>query len=236
MSYEEEEYEWVPKTKLGKLVSKGEIKNMHDALITGLPLKEHQIVDALLPGMEDEVLDVNMVQRMTDSGRRVRFSIITVVGNSDGYVGIGIAKGKEVGPTIKKSISVAKLNVLAIRRGCGSWECGCGQPHSLPFEVTGRSASARVTLKPAPRGVGLALGDVVKHVMRLSGVKDAWGFAKGQTRTTINYAQAAYNALRVTVSTRITPEQLLKLNIKEGAIMQLAVSPSDIPAVIAVKE
>jgi small subunit ribosomal protein S5 len=154
-------------------VKKGEIRSIHDALESGLPLRETQIVDMLLPGLADEVLNVNMVQRMTDSGRRVRFAIMTVVGNNDGYVGLGATKGKEVGPAIRKCIEVAKLNLIEIRRGCGSWECGCGKPHTLPFEVTGRCGSVRVTFRPAPRGVGLAVGEVAQHVLRMAGIEDA---------------------------------------------------------------
>ncbi|MCI4346893.1 MAG: hypothetical protein L3K07_09120, partial [Thermoplasmata archaeon] len=61
---------WVPRTELGRRVSSGEITTMSEALRTGLPVREAGIVDRLLPGLHDEVLDVNMVQRMTDSGRR----------------------------------------------------------------------------------------------------------------------------------------------------------------------
>ena len=93
-----------------------------------------------------------MVQRMTDSGRRVRFGVTCAVGNADGFIGVGRAKGKEVGPTIRKAIDNAKLNMIEIKRGCGSWECGCGKPHTLPFEVIGRCGSVTVGLKPAPRG------------------------------------------------------------------------------------
>jgi small subunit ribosomal protein S5 len=209
---------WVPKTRLGKLVEKGEIKSMADALSSRLPLREPEIVDILLPDLEDEVLDVNMVQRMTDSGRRVRFAITTVVGNSNGYVGLGKAKGKEVGPTIRKAIDNAKLNIIEVKRGCGSWECGCGGPHSLPFEVSGKMGSVRVTFKPAPRGIALAVGDVAKPVLRLAGVKDAWAFTKGHTKTTANYAQAAFEALKKTAEMRILAYQQDKMNIITGMI------------------
>ena len=60
---------WVPQTRLGKQVADGEIDSMRGALNAGLPLKEPEIVDQLVPDLEDEVLDINMVQRMTDSGR-----------------------------------------------------------------------------------------------------------------------------------------------------------------------
>jgi len=208
--------DWEPKTRLGKMVKEGKITNMSDALNTRLPLREPEIVDILLPDMEDEVLDVNMVQRMTDSGRRVRFAITVVVGNGDGFVGLGRVRGKEVGPSIRKAIDVAKLNIIEVKRGCGSWECGCGEPHSMPFAVSGKSGSVRVTFKPAPRGVTLAVGDVSKHVLRMAGVEDAWGFAKGHTKTTVNYAVAAFEALRSSARMRVSPEQEEKLKIRSG--------------------
>ena len=59
---------WEPRTRLGRKVAEDEITAMGDALQSGFPLKEPEIIDQLLPGLEDEVLDINMVQRMTDSG------------------------------------------------------------------------------------------------------------------------------------------------------------------------
>ncbi|HEQ78691.1 MAG TPA: 30S ribosomal protein S5 [Euryarchaeota archaeon] len=211
--------DWNPRTRLGKMVQKGEVTTMGEALRTGLPLREAEIVDVLLPDMEDEVLDVNMVQRMTDSGRRVSFTVVTVVGNGDGYVGVAKAKGKEVGPTIRKAIDVAKLNIIEIRRGCGSWECGCGTPHSLPFAHSGKSSSVEVDIKPAPRGIGLAVADVPKQILLKAGVKDAWGFSRGHTRTTINYAFATFNALKYGSSMRVTGGQSISLNIATGPVM-----------------
>ena len=209
---------WAPTTRLGRLVQSGEIKSMSDALASRLPLREAQIVDALLPGLEDEVLDVNMVQRMTDSGRRVRFSITVAVGNSNGFVGLGQFEGKEVGPSIRKAIDAAKLKIIEVRRGCGSWECGCYTPHSLPITMLGKSGSTEVLLRPAPRGVGLATGNVAKHVLRLAGVKDIWALTRGQSRTTVNYAKATFNGLANVSKFKISHEQLERLKIKTGSV------------------
>jgi len=211
------EIDWEPKTKLGRLVKSGEIRTMGEALRTGLPLKEPEIVDMLLPDLKDEILDVNMVQRMTDSGRRVKFAITAVVGNEDGYVGLGHAKGKEVGASIRKAIENAKLNIIEIRRGCGSWECRCGKPHTLPFAVKGKCGSVEVYFKPAPQGLGLVAGDVAKKILRLAGVKDIWAFTRGTTRTTVNYAQAVYNALKKNAEVRLTEEEIKRLNIISGS-------------------
>jgi len=209
--------EWVPRTTLGKLVLNGDLTTLGEGLATGLPLREPEIVDILLPELEDEVLDVNMVQRMTDSGRRVNFAITCVVGNRDGFVGLGRSRGKEVGPAIRRAIDDAKLNILSVNRGCGSWECGCYTPHSLPVRVVGRSGSVRVILKPAPRGVGLAVGDVAKSVLRLAGIRDSWGFTQGHTKTTVNYALATFDAVRQTALMKATPDQTQRLKIHTGA-------------------
>lgn len=209
--------EWIPRTKLGKMVADGEITSISQALASRLPLREVEIVDKLVPDMADQVADVNMVQRMTDSGRRVKFAITCVVGNRDGIVGVGRAKGKEVGPTIRSAIADAKLNIIEIRRGCGSWQCGCGTPHTLPFKVIGKSGSVKLLLQPAPRGVGLAVGDVAKTVLELAGIRDAWGFTSGHSKTTLNFTYAAFNAMKETVTYRVPEELERRLRIHQGA-------------------
>jgi len=212
--------DWTPKTELGRLVKTGQITSMSAALRTGLPLREPEIVDILLPNLEDDVIDVNMVQRMTDSGRRVRFRVTAVVGNRDGFVGIGQARGKEVGPTIRRAIDAAKLNLIEIRRGCGSWECGCKRPHTVPFESLGKCGATEIVLRPAPQGVGLATGAVPRQVLGLAGVQDVWSFARGQTKTTINFAKAAFDALKTSAEMRVIPTVKERLAIKEGSVVQ----------------
>jgi small subunit ribosomal protein S5 len=191
--------DWIPRTRLGKLVAEGKIKTIDEALASGLPLKEPEIVDILLPELEDDVLEISMVQRMTDSGRRTKFRVTAVVGNRDGYVGIGVGKASQVAPAIQKAINDAKLNIFKVSRGCGSWECGCGGDHSIPFKVIGRCGSVRITLIPGPKGLGIVAGDIAKRVIELAGVKDVWSFTKGQTKTTVNFAKATYEALKQTM-------------------------------------
>jgi small subunit ribosomal protein S5 len=186
---------WIPLTGLGKMVVSGQITSIDQVLESGKPIKEVQIVDTFLPDLVDEVLDISMVQRMTDSGRRVKFRAVVVVGNRNGYIGFGQGKDAQVGAAITKAIKDAKLSVIKVNRGCGSWECGCGLGHSIPVQVMGKAGSVRVTLKPAPQGIGLVTGDVAKKVLGLAGIRDVWGFSSGETRTTINFAKATFNAL-----------------------------------------
>jgi len=218
---------WVPKTELGRRVHSGEIANLSDALRSGLPLREAEIIDRLVPMLHDEVLDVNMVQRMTDSGRRFKFAVTVVVGNGDGFVGLGRAKGREVGPTIRRAIDRAKLTVVEVYRGCGSWECGCGRAHTVPFQVKGRAGSVVVTFKPAPQGVGLAVGDVTKPILRFAGLTDAWGYTDGHTKTTVNYAQAAFRALRALADLKVTPEDRARLKIVRGGVGRSILPPKE---------
>ena len=198
------ETEWIPTTKLGRLVAEGKIKNMEEAMESGLPIRESRIVDFLLPDLSDEILDINMVQRMTDSGRRVKYRVLVVIGDKEGFVGLGQAKDSQVASSIRKAIVNAKLNLIKVNRGCGSWECDCGLGHSVPFEVMGKSGSVRVTLKPAPMGLGLACGKTAKKVLEFAGIEDVWTKSKGLTRTTINFAKATFDALKQ-IDTMRTP-------------------------------
>ncbi len=196
---EESELEkWEPRTKLGRKVKGGEITSLSEIFEAGKRPREVEIVDTLVPDLEDEVLNVNLVQRMHRSGRRLSFRVTTAVGNRDGIIGVAHTSSREVAPSIKKSINEAKLQVVEISRGCGSWECGCGRPHSIPFEVSGQRGSVRVSLKSAPRGLGLAASEIPQTILRLAGIDDVWTSSKGQTRTTINFALATFEALKKT--------------------------------------
>lgn len=187
---------WQPRTGIGKAVKEGRVKSISEILRRGQPIIEPEVVDALVPGLEEDILGVSLVQRMHKSGRRKRYRVISVVGNRDGIVGVGHASAQEIGRSIRKAASVARLNVIEVARGCGSFECGCGKPHSMPFQVTGRSGSVEVTLKPAPRGLGIVAAETPKIILRLAGIKDVWTFSKGQTRTTLNFAVAVFDALK----------------------------------------
>lgn len=191
---------WIPRTRVGRLVKEGKITSIDEIFKRNLPILEPEIVDALLPGLEHEVIEVTIVQKMTDAGRITRHRAVVVIGNREGYVGIGRGKARQFRFAIEKAIVNAKLNIVPVRRGCGSWECTCGEAHSVPFVVRGKSGSVEVTLKPAPKGTGLVIGDVGKVVLRLAGITDVWSHTKGETRTQYNFARAVYNALRNTYS------------------------------------
>ncbi len=206
---------WEPRTRLGRKVQAGDITTMEQALASGLPLKEPQIVDQLLPGLEDEVLDINMVQRMTDSGRRVKFRCVVAVGNRDGYLGYAQARDDQVGGAIQKAIDVAKLNVIKVDRGSGSWEDRAGGVNSLTRKATGKAGSVTVEIMPAPQGLGLAAAETVRAILELAGIEDAWTKSDGNTRTTVNLAKATFNALENAAQSR-TPQRVREIQREAG--------------------
>jgi len=190
--------EWVPKTKLGKLVLEGKIVSINEVFTQGFRIQEAEIVDRLLPNIRQEVLDMGIVQKQTDAGEHSRFKVLVAVGNEDGYVGVSDAKLKQVRAAIEKATMYSKLNLIPVLRGCGSWECGCDKPHSLPFRTIGKCGSVRVEFIPAPRGLGIVANRVTSTILRLAGLKDCWSRSFGSTGTVSSLAFATYDALKNT--------------------------------------
>jgi len=197
---------WVPKTNLGKKILAGEITSMEQVYEKNLAILEPEIVDRLVPNIQETVLRIGTVQRTTDSGRKGSFTVAVAVGNKDGYVGVGLGRGLEVRPTIERAVRNAKKNLIHVRRGCGSWECRCDEPHSIPFAVSGRYSSVKIRLMPAPKGTGIVAGETARKVLELAGIKDVWSETKGQTRTVLNFAVATLEALKETRKAKLRRE------------------------------
>lgn len=200
---------WIPKTKVGKFVQDGHIVSLEEIFTQGMKIMEPEIVDVLLPNLQQEVLGIGFVQKQTDAGEQSRFKAIVVVGNGEGYVGIGDGKARQVRTAIDKATIQAKLNIIPVRRGCGSWECGCNLPHSLPFGVKGKCGSVRIEIIPGPRGLGLVGGEIPKIILRMAGVKDCWTRTYGSTSTLASTAFAVYDGLRSTYRV-VTPEDWVR--------------------------
>jgi len=207
----EDKVEWKPKTKLGENVMKGEIKDIGSILERGEVILEPEIVDALVPEIKSEMVYIGgspgkgggtkrtatkRTARMHKSGRRFKLSAMVAVGNEDGILGIGTGRSRENRIAIEKAEKQARLNVIRVRRGCCSWECGCGGLHSIPFRSEAKKGSVIVTLIPAPKGVGVVGCDAVRKIAKLAGIKDIWINAVGNTGARSNLVDAFYEALR----------------------------------------
>ena len=196
---------WVPRTRLGKLILEGRISSIEEVFMEGSKIREPEIVNVLLPDLQEEVININLVQKQSDAGEKSRFKAIVAVGNRDGYAGLGSGKAKQVRNSIEKAAIDARLNITPVRRGCGSWECGCGRPHSLPFQVRGKCGGVEILLVPGPRGLGVVASETAKIILGLAGVKDCWTKSYGDTRTVPSFAYAVFDALRKTYSL-VTPK------------------------------
>lgn len=196
--------EWTPRTRLGRLVLEGQVSSLEEAFAEGYRVREPEIVDLLLTNLEEEVIDVGIVQKQTDAGEKTRFKSIVAVGNGDGYLGLGFAKARQVRTAIEKAATDARLNITVVRRGCGSWECGCGQPHSIPFETMGKRGAVKIKIIPGPRGLGIVASEDAQIILRLAGVKDCWTRSYGSTRTVPSFAYAVFDALKKTYE-MVTP-------------------------------
>ncbi len=201
---------WIPRTELGKQVVEGKFKDIKELLSRGKIILEPEIIDYLVPDLKEELVYIGgtpgkgggirrtptrMTARMHKSGRRFKLTSLVVVGNEDGIVGMGKATSNEHRTAIEKAIQQAKLNVINVRRGCGSWECNCGGTHSIPIKTKGKAGSVKVVLTPTPVGVGVVADEETKKILKLAGIKDVWSNTFGMTSTRINLALAVFDAL-----------------------------------------
>ena len=194
-----EKEEWVPCTKLGRLVKEGKIKSIEEIFLFSLPIKEYQVVDFLIgPALRDEVMKIMPVQKQTTAGQRTRFKCYVAVGDGNGHIGLGVKAAKEVATAIRGGIINAKQNLVPVRRGY--WGLNAGSPHTVPCKVSGKSGSVRVRLIPAPRGSGIVASLIPKKLLTMAGVEDVYSSSCGHSRTRGNLAMAVYHALAKTYS------------------------------------
>ncbi|MFH1455546.1 MAG: 30S ribosomal protein S5 [archaeon] len=224
---------WKPKTELGKKVKSGEITDIDQILNQGLKILEPEIVDALLPGLETDLLMIGQskgkfgggkrtiwrqTQKKTKEGNKASFATMAVAGNKDGYVGVGMGKAKETVPAREKATRRAKLNIIKIKRGCGSWACGCAEPHSIPFAVKGKCGSVKMQLMTAAKGTGLCIEPECGKLLALAGVKDVYSKSIGQTKTKINHVKACFEALKQFAEIKMPETYKKKCGLVEGKI------------------
>ncbi len=193
-----QQVEWKPRTTLGMMVVSGKITSMDQIYENGMRIQESEIVKTLLPDIRSHVVHVGIVQKQTDAGEMTRFDALVAVGNESGWFGIGKGKAAQMRNAIDKATNSAYLNVIPIKLGCGSWECRCNQPHSIPFKVQGKGGSVTIEIIPGPRGLGLVAGEDIRSLLKLAGLKDSWSKSFGSTNTMSSTAMAIFNALRST--------------------------------------
>lgn len=224
---------WDAKTELGRKIKDGSISKIDYVLDNGMKILEVEIVDSLMPNIQTDLLLIGQAkgkfgggqrrvfkqtQKKTKEGNKPKFGTYAVVGNLDGVVGVGHGKSKETVPAREKAIRNAKLSIFKIRRGCGSWACGCKEPHSIPFEVKGKCGSCKMVLRPAPKGTGLVVEKECQKILKMAGIKDVFSKTFGQTKTKTNLINACIESLRELTKTKINSDEIKELGIVDKCI------------------
>jgi small subunit ribosomal protein S5 len=192
-------------------VKEGKIKDIDEILESGKRILEYQIIDLLIPNLQAELITIGQAkgkfgggkrrfwrqtQRKTAEGNVPSFACMAVIGDGRGHVGIGVGKARETLPAKEKAARKAKLSIIRVERGCGSFDCSCSDPHSIPFKTESKVGSSVMRLMPASKGTGLVIDNECKKVMIAAGIKDVYSRTFGQTRTKINLIKACFEALR----------------------------------------
>jgi small subunit ribosomal protein S5 len=142
------------------------------------------------PGRKDEfeqrVVDIRRVTRVVAGGRRFSFSVVAVVGNGRGTVGIGLGKANDTGQAIGKAIHRAKENAVQLQ---------LTEDNSIPHSVSAKYNASEVEMHPA-EGHGVIAGNAVRDVVELAGIEGISAKLISRTKNKLNNAQAALKALR----------------------------------------
>ena len=136
-------------------------------------------------GFEEKIVQVNRVSKKTKGGNKIGFSVLIVVGDKKGKVGVGLGKGPEIASAIKKGVLLGKKHVIDVPIINGT----------IPFEFTIKLGAAKVMLKPAPKGSGVIAGGAVRSVVAACGIENISSKVLG-TKNQASNVYATIEALR----------------------------------------
>lgn len=139
---------------------------------------------------EEKVVQVNRVSKKTKGGNRIGFSVLVVVGNKKGEVGVGLGKARDVSSAIAKAVDYAKKHLIKIPL----------KGTTIPHDVRVKRGAAEVMLKPAPVGSGVIAGGAIRSVVEAAGIRDVSSKVLG-TRNQASNVYACLEALKKLRST-----------------------------------
>lgn len=111
---------------------------------------------------EEKIIQVNRVSKKTSGGNKIGFSVLVVVGDKKGRVGVGLGKAADVTSSVRKGVSYAKKHLITVPI----------VRTTIPHEIRIKKGAAKLLLKPAPAGTGIRAGGAVRAVVEIAGIRD----------------------------------------------------------------
>ncbi len=134
---------------------------------------------------EQRVVDLRRVTRVTKGGKQMRFRATVLIGNKKGRIGFAVGKGADVALATGKAFRRARKELITIPM----------KDESISRFVKAKFGSAKVLIKPAPRGTGVKAGGPMRIVFELGGVPNVVGKILGTTKNKINIIKATLDAI-----------------------------------------
>jgi len=146
--------------------------------------KKRQNIKPSETELEEKLVSLNRVAKVTKGGRTFSFSALAVVGDGNGTVGYGLGKAKDVSETIGKAIDDAKKNLVRFPLHKGT----------IPHEQKGKYGAGKVLIKPASDGTGVIAGGSMRAVLEIAGIQNVLAKSQGSSNPH-NVIKATIDAL-----------------------------------------
>jgi small subunit ribosomal protein S5 len=134
---------------------------------------------------EEKIVQVNRVSKKTKGGNRISFSVLVVVGDKKGKVGVGLGKASEVSLAVTKAVGVAKRGLIVVPM----------KKTTISHDIRFKRGAAEILLKPAPEGSGVMAGGAIRAVMEMAGIRDVSSKVLG-TKNQSSNVFACFEALK----------------------------------------
>ena len=152
--------------------------------------------------LDEKVIDIKRVTKVTKGGRHMRFSATVAVGDGKGLVGIGSGKANEAPEAVNKALQAANKNLVKVSL--------VDNNRTIPHDSHGVCGKSSVMIKPAPKGTGIIAGGAARAILEIVGIKDVVAKSLG-SNTKVNVAKATLAALQA----ERTPERIVELRGKK---------------------
>lgn len=159
---------------------------------------------------EEKIVQVNRVSKKTKGGNKVGFSVLVVVGDKKGKVGVGLGKAPDVSSAIRKGVSVAKKHMIQVPM----------INNTIPLEIRIKLGAAKIMIKPAPIGSGIIAGGAVRSVVEAAGIHNVSSKVLG-TKNQASNVYATIAALKLLAARYSKLQDTGRIVVKKEEVVQL---------------